>query len=862
MTTSELKQQIEKVLGNSIRCLLPSYWWKRLFHQVADRIDEVEQKMDNLPEGVPIVSSVSELDSLNLNKGRVASVVDEMGFSQCYWPTDEDMTTGVEEVFPKLTRVKSIEIKNNPLEDAEAATAILISQREYELFDDLLIACIKQQNGITSIFAQGKINGQTIETALTSATIESFNKMLAESDVRFAGSIDGVGERTTASLATLDKKFTINIDADVYVKGTTWEKLAKESDLGNSGEEESSSNSLFFYAPTDANTEISDVEKQHNAESYLKIAEGFETDKYYDVKVLMSTSQLVTFDAIQILNPAIYDGKLKLLFRWDNGGKERMVIVTSDGSATIEDVGTSASGADFTFVAAFDTSLNDTTTTSEKSANKTNASLYYQNVKNGIKPKVALKFSFRDSSSEVPVEVVPSFIGMVSMYNGKYQSSYGANAMVFAKLDIGDRFAGLTFDLIMDPDIGSVLVPHIDASEINILHARVVDNAITSDGLSSLLLKQNQELYKYALSAPVAVYVSNTRQLISAKISQGSGFLAVYAGDYVFEFYEDGTIVDHPIQKDEVATVEYVNEEVAKKVDKVEGKQLSTEDFTTALKTKLEGLSNYDDTELSEAVARLRDDFDSLTQEDISAAIENFNEIISFLDGIEDSESLDSIIASIEQQIANKQDKLVSGTNIKTINGESILGEGNIVVNVDTSNLATKQELNAKQDVISDLETIRSGAALGATALQEHQDISHLATKEEVTNLQNEVIANEEVSAAAFNEINERIEQLSENVSGAAATKEELAEAVVTLNGSIATKADADSTSASIASLEESVSGINASLANYATKESLANEVETITNTIIENEEITATALTNLDARIKEIIARLDALEG
>jgi hypothetical protein len=48
MTTQELKQQIDKVLGNSIRCLLPSYWWKRLFHHVVDRIDEVEQSTSEL----------------------------------------------------------------------------------------------------------------------------------------------------------------------------------------------------------------------------------------------------------------------------------------------------------------------------------------------------------------------------------------------------------------------------------------------------------------------------------------------------------------------------------------------------------------------------------------------------------------------------------------------------------------------------------------------------------------------------------------------------------------------------------------------------------------------------------------------
>lgn len=35
------------------------------------------------------------------------------------------------------------------------------------------------------------------------------------------------------------------------------------------------------------------------------------------------------------------------------------------------------------------------------------------------------------------------------------------------------------------------------------------------------------------------------------------------------------------------------------------------------------------------------------------------------------------------------------GNKFKTINGESIFGEGNIVVGVDTSNLATKEEINS-----------------------------------------------------------------------------------------------------------------------------------------------------------------------
>lgn len=44
---------------------------------------------------------------------------------------------------------------------------------------------------------------------------------------------------------------------------------------------------------------------------------------------------------------------------------------------------------------------------------------------------------------------------------------------------------------------------------------------------------------------------------------------------------------------------------LAGKVDKVSGKQLSTEDYTTAEKTKLSGLSNYDDTALSGRVSAI-----------------------------------------------------------------------------------------------------------------------------------------------------------------------------------------------------------------------------------------------------------------
>lgn len=115
----------------------------------------------------------------------------------------------------------------------------------------------------------------------------------------------------------------------------------------------------------------------------------------------------------------------------------------------------------------------------------------------------------------------------------------------------------------------------------------------------------------------------------------------------------------------EAVAVEPLAEEVSQlkgaignKVDKVTGKGLSAEDFTSALKIKLEGLNNYDDTEISAAVASLQTQLDTLVSGDTTTAIKTFNEVIAFLDGIADTEDLAGIIASIEQQIAGKMDNV------------------------------------------------------------------------------------------------------------------------------------------------------------------------------------------------------------
>lgn len=90
------------------------------------------------------------------------------------------------------------------------------------------------------------------------------------------------------------------------------------------------------------------------------------------------------------------------------------------------------------------------------------------------------------------------------------------------------------------------------------------------------------------------------------------------------------------------------------------------------------------------------------------------------------------ILSEIDQLRLSKQDKLVSGENIKYINGKSILGSGNIEVQAiasivvdselsDTSeNPVQNKVIKAHMDsvTISDIASIRSNAANGQTAYE------------------------------------------------------------------------------------------------------------------------------------------------
>lgn len=76
------------------------------------------------------------------------------------------------------------------------------------------------------------------------------------------------------------------------------------------------------------------------------------------------------------------------------------------------------------------------------------------------------------------------------------------------------------------------------------------------------------------------------------------------------------------------------------------------------------------------------------------------------------------LIGKVNEIIDDKQDTLISGTNIKTINNTSILGSGNIDIQGGGGSYTAGTGIDITNDVISVTSAISSGASAGSTAVQ------------------------------------------------------------------------------------------------------------------------------------------------
>ena len=90
----------------------------------------------------------------------------------------------------------------------------------------------------------------------------------------------------------------------------------------------------------------------------------------------------------------------------------------------------------------------------------------------------------------------------------------------------------------------------------------------------------------------------------------------------------------------------------------------------------------------------------------------------------------DDLINGVRTSLGNKQDTLVSGTNIKTINGDSILGSGNLVIQSGTSNW---DDIQGKPQFA---RVATSGDYNDLINKPTIPDVSNLATKEEIADME------------------------------------------------------------------------------------------------------------------------------
>lgn len=322
MTTQELKQYIDKVLGNSIRCLLPSYWWKRAFGAVIDKIED--------SSGVRIVGSTRELENLDVPVGSLASVAGEMqSLSECYLVHSMDELENTP--FSTFTKVTGIKFSAPVTSDfmmvvggEDCYIMFLTEAAENSLgafLSEPISGSVETPIGhLVAIINQGEIDMDTVA---------AINHYIAVHDSHYLVSQGNDGYNTPALLSQIDKVIKLTGEPDAYLKGQEWTRILKEGDVKTINGE-SDSKSVLFYMPL--NDGLSDIQKQTNAESYRKVVEGFNNNRYYDVKV---DCLYCIADATIVANALLTEGRIALMF--DMLNTWQVMEVLEDGSATVEE---------------------------------------------------------------------------------------------------------------------------------------------------------------------------------------------------------------------------------------------------------------------------------------------------------------------------------------------------------------------------------------------------------------------------------------------------------------------------------------------------------------------------------------------
>lgn len=357
MTTQELKNKIEKVLGNSIRCLLPSYWWKNIFHSVADRIDEVETAVTKNVSDM-VVKSLKEFEAKH----------PEMASTTLYFTVDTDSAeakaneskilrwalSGYEKPAGTIGKPLYVAIPVGPEDLAyciqspayiwDVATNAIIFHRvvmsdgrncniAFDVNSGVAtLQEVKDTDIITFIMPVGELTAEAKQQNKESYTkvYEAFDDAVTDGTVTFDVKVNGgiAVFDATAVVYPINKQLVVNfVDA-----GGVKQKLIVTEDGTTTMEElfSKSDRSLFIYAVSPDYRLLLDDEKEANAECYFRFL-VYEGIKDFKVIYRLSSEDSQVYTATSV---SMTEGIVRLITA--DAGK--IFLLSNDGNVTIEDI--------------------------------------------------------------------------------------------------------------------------------------------------------------------------------------------------------------------------------------------------------------------------------------------------------------------------------------------------------------------------------------------------------------------------------------------------------------------------------------------------------------------------------------------
>ena len=165
--------------------------------------------------------------------------------------------------------------------------------------------------------------------------------------------------------------------------------------------------------------------------------------------------------------------------------------------------------------------------------------------------------------------------------------------------------------------------------------------------------------------------------------------------------------------EDEGQKIAGLDAALQRKVDKVDGKGLSSNDLTNELLEKIRGLSNYDDSTIKGEITSIKSDIDTLLGEGASDAIDTFHEIEDFLRGITDKQTLTGLLDDLKKEVTaiipTKTSQLQNDDN--TVKDASYIHTDNNFSNKDKTKLSGIEE-GAKVNVNADWNATEGDALI------------------------------------------------------------------------------------------------------------------------------------------------------